>query len=215
MHVKSFFLGAFFGAAVLAAADWLLFDDRQTGGDDAAATDADLAMGTAGFSEAPAPERLDETGQSVGGDPIDVAESVATDESGPPPNEEDATTDTPDTATEDQVVRDVSYYLDQRRKELMAEPKDHSWAYYMEQTITQFLARHPGMVEFDLTYVECRRVTCQVQVVGYGQDAYPTWAKISHDMHSQLPDAFYSSGWSGFDLDGRPVYVHKLIREEP
>ena len=97
----------------------------------------------------------------------------------------------------------------------MSEPKDDSWAYYMEQAITQFLSNHPRMSEFDISYVECRTATCQIQVVGFDQSTGSTWQGIMYDFGQQYPDQFYESGWSGFDLNGSAVFVQKLKRNQP
>lgn len=108
----------------------------------------------------------------------------------------------------------TSYWLDKRRSDLMSEPKDDSWAYYMEQTILQFLASHPAMSEFDVSYIECRTTTCQIQVVGFDASTGPTWQRIMYDFGQQVPDQFYQSGWSGFELDGRAVFVQTLKRNQ-
>ena len=74
---------------------------------------------------------------------------------------------------------DVAAALQKRRDDLDAEPKDDSWAYYMEQTLTQFIARHPSATDFEISYVECRTTVCQIQAIGFDDSTGPTWTQIN------------------------------------
>ena len=114
--------------------------------------------------------------------------------------------------SDEPAVRDTEWALEQRRAELDAEPRDDSWAYYMEETLTQFLARHPGIVEFDVSYVECRTSYCQLQVIGFDASTEPTWSRIMYDLRQALPEQTAAWGTSSYDLEGRHAIVTTLSR---
>lgn len=113
----------------------------------------------------------------------------------------------------DTTVDPVVPWPEHQRAELKLEPKDDSWAYYMEQTLLQFLSTHPSIDQFELSYIECRTTICQIEVFGFDESTVPVWQQVMYDINQQPWSEFgqYSSG-SG-DSDGRLTILAKLQRE--
>jgi len=103
-----------------------------------------------------------------------------------------------------------------RRSALMEEPKDDSWAYFMEQAILQFLSNHAAMPEFTLDFIECRSTRCQIGVVAYDENTWPTWQRVMYDMRQQPWYEFGEVGSTWGDVEGRNMAfteLHRLPRE--
>jgi hypothetical protein len=106
-------------------------------------------------------------------------------------------------------------WVDDRHSELMEEPKEDSWAYFMEQAMLQFLANHPAMPEFTLEYIECRSITCQIRVAGYDESTGPTWQRVIYDMRQQPWYEFGQVGSSSAEVEGRFMTITELHRLLP
>lgn len=103
-----------------------------------------------------------------------------------------------------------------RRSALMEEPKDDSWAYFTEQAILQFLSNHAAMPEFTLDFIECRSTRCQIGVVAYDENTWPTWQRVMYDMRQQPWYEFGEVGSTWGDVEGRNMAfteLHRLPRE--
>lgn len=98
------------------------------------------------------------------------------------------------------------------RAVLMEERKDEAWAYFMEQAIQQFLAKHPSMPEFSLEYIECRTTACQIGVAGYDESTGPTWQRVMYDMRQQSWYEFGQVGSSSGPVEGRHMTIAELKR---
>lgn len=225
MNIRSFLAGVVCGGALFAAADWLLPEHQS---------DAGGSQSESGAVTGSVPGGTDRTatvnaGQHAENDanPLPASNPVET-----------PTADTPTSSVQPEVRRraqqaprqttradpdtdgntpDAAYWLENRRSELMSEPKDDSWAYYMEQSIIQFLASHPAMSQFEISYIECRTIVCQIQVAGFDRSTEPLWTQVMYDFREQLPGSFYEWGLSVFQVDGRPVFVQtfKRLQESP
>jgi hypothetical protein len=93
------------------------------------------------------------------------------------------------------------------------EPKDSSWAYYMEQTLRQFLGSHPSAARFDISRIECRTTKCQLQVVGYDESTLPVWQQVMYDIRQQPWSEFGQYAASSGDVDGSFVLIGTLWRQ--
>jgi hypothetical protein len=99
------------------------------------------------------------------------------------------------------------------RAELELEQKDDSWAYYMEQTLLQYLSAHPSIDQFDISSIECRTTTCLIAVIGFDESTVPVWAQVMYDIRQQPWNEFNQGGWSSGNVDGRLTIVGKFHRK--
>lgn len=100
------------------------------------------------------------------------------------------------------------------RAVLAEEPKDDSWAYYMEQTLLQYLSSHPSIAQFDISYIECRTTVCQIEVIGFNESTVPVWGQVTHDIQQQPWSEFGQNGTSSGTVEDRLVYVsyfHRVV----
>jgi hypothetical protein len=97
-------------------------------------------------------------------------------------------------------------------QELDLEPKDDSWAYYMEQALLQFLSSHPSIAQFDISRIECRTTKCQVEVTGYDESTVPVWQQVMYDIRQQPWSEFGQYGSSSGNVDGRLMIIGTLHR---
>lgn len=110
-------------------------------------------------------------------------------------------------------VDPVASWPENRRAELQSEPKDDSWAYYMEQTLLQYLSAHPSIDQFDISYIECRTTKCQIEVFGFDESTVPVWQQVMYDIRQQPWSEFGQYGSSSGNVDGRLAIVGTLHRE--
>jgi hypothetical protein len=113
------------------------------------------------------------------------------------------------------MVDDTAPWPTNQWKKLELESKDESWAYYMEQTLRQFLSSHPLAAQFDISRVECRMTICQVQVVGYDSSTGPVWQQVMYDIRQQPWSDFGQYGTSSGNIDGRFLLLGTLWRVIP
>ncbi len=99
------------------------------------------------------------------------------------------------------------------RAELELEAKDESWAYYMEQTLLQFLSTHPSIDQFDISNIECRTTKCQIEVFGFDESTVSVWQQLMYDIRQQPWSEFSQYGSSSGNVDGRLTIVSTLHRE--
>jgi hypothetical protein len=96
-------------------------------------------------------------------------------------------------------------------QEIELEPKDDGWAYYMEQTLVQFLGGHASAAKFDISRIECKTTMCQLEVVGYDSSTEPVWRQVMYDIRHQPWSEFAHYGTSSGNVDGNFV----LLRRPP
>ena len=101
----------------------------------------------------------------------------------------------------------VAPWPDNLRADLYLEPKDDSWAYYMEQTLLQYLAAHPSISQFDVLSIECRTTKCQIEVTGYDESTLPVWQQVMYDIRQQPWNEFGQYGSSSGTVDGQHTIV--------
>jgi len=192
MDTKSFILGVACGAFVVAAAGWLLDGNNENKVTNVQRPALDSAV-------IPAAESLDSTV------PISQQTPEPTNQIAPEP-----------LIANDSNTNSTSPWPENLRERLMAEPKDESWAYYMEQTLLQYLGSHSSIAQFDISSIECRTIKCQIEVVGYDQSTAPVWQQIMYDIRQQPWSEFGQYGTSSGTVDGRLVIVgtfHKVSAE--
>lgn len=107
----------------------------------------------------------------------------------------------------------VAPWPENLRAELELEPKDDSWAYYMEQTLVQFLSTHPTIDQFDILSIECRTTKCQIEVSGFHESTVPVWQQVMYDIRQQPWSEFGQYGTSSGNVDGRLTIVGTLYRK--
>ena len=98
-------------------------------------------------------------------------------------------------------------------QKLELEPKDNSWAYYMEQTLLQFLGSHPSTAQFDISRIECRTTKCLLEVVGYDESTVPVWQQVMYDIRQQPWSEFGQYGTSSGNVDGSLILIGTLWRQ--
>jgi hypothetical protein len=190
MDSRSFIVGVACGALVAVAAGWLLAgsDDKEVaakaGPESIAASVSNLTS-----DESTAPN-------------ANKAKTTVDDPSAP---------ETP-TTNENTVESSLPWPANQWQR-LDLEPKDNSWAYYMEQTLLQFLGGHPSTAQFDISRIECRTTTCQLEVVGYDEGTVPVWQQVMYDIRQQPWSEFGQYGTSSGNVDGRLILIGTLLRQ--
>lgn len=110
-------------------------------------------------------------------------------------------------------VDPVSPWPEYIRAELESETKDDSWAYYMEQTLLQFLGAHSAIDQFDISRIECRTTQCQIEVFGFDESTVPVWHQVMYEIRQQSWSEFDQYGTSSGDIDGRLAIVSTLHRK--
>jgi len=213
MHIKSFTVGAICGAIAIAGASWmsgssgpnLLADESKFKNELHTEAPTDMPAERQGrlleMSAAvePANDQLEVEG-------IDVLKPA---DFSPVPITETHKMLLPNKGIPDKHsgnVADVHAALE-------AEPKDDGWAYYMEQTLQQFLASHPDIVNFEISNIECRTTICELQVVGFDESTNPVWSQIMYDMRHQPWSEFGQTGNSSSTVDGRLAIITHLHRK--
>lgn len=223
MDIKSFLAGALCGAAALCVVLWLLRDDvgqmatetdtnRKSPGPTVATTVADRPDRD---SKKSAENHSRETNR-------DVRYPEAPVQAEPPDVPIDAITSNPSSRDNPPVpLSDVHKKLlaDQGKRArspggipdshaaLEAEPKDDSWAYYMEQTLLQHLAGTPGIEQFEISNIECRATMCEIQAIGFDESTGLVWAQILQSMRNQPWYEFVQTGSSSGSVGGRLAII--------
>jgi hypothetical protein len=227
MDIKTFLVGAVFGGLVFAAVDRFLLTDQGIRVTNVEDVEAEPKLGATIESTGRTAEQSSEAqypNEPGPPEPQELSASTIVDQSvpmldpltarNPGQSEQRPPTDIHSQRQRDNKTQDVSYWLEKHRDELEAEPKDDSWAYYMEQSILQFLANHPAMSDFEISYIECRTITCQIQVVGFDESTNPTWQRIMYDLRQQVPNEVYEWGSSAYNDNGRLVLVQTMKRNQ-
>ena len=106
-----------------------------------------------------------------------------------------------------------SSWTAQLRAKLELEQKDSSWAYYMEQTLLQFLSGHPSIDQFDVSRIECRTSKCQIEVIGFSESTAPVWQQVMYDIGQQPWSEFDHYGTSSGFVDDRFTLIGTLQRQ--
>ena len=189
MDSRSFIIGITCGAIVGVTAGWLL------------AGDSGEVITTSAEHEA---------NSAIVPDVVTVA-PIATDNTQEPPTVADLETSDPQSSSETSTDP-IAPWPANLRAELESEPKDDSWAYYMEQTLLQFLGSHPSMAQFDISNIECRTTKCLIEVTGYEESTVPVWQQVMYDIRQQPWSEFGQHGTSSGNIDGRVTIVGMLQR---
>ena len=188
MNSRSFMFGAICGAFVGAAAGWLLSDSDEK---ETATRQEPLANSTS----------------------VAEAESVAS--TTPNVQHTSKTTDNSTTKLSSESVTDVDSVAPRPanwRDQLEAEPKDDSWAYYMEQTLLQYLSSHSSIAQFDISRVDCRTTQCLIEVIGYNESTVPVWHQVMYDIQQHPWSEFGQYATSSGAVAGRLTIVGILRR---
>ena len=107
----------------------------------------------------------------------------------------------------------VAPWPENQRAKLRSEPKDESWAYYMEQTLLQFLSAHPSIDQYDISSIECRTTMCQIEVFGFDESTYPVWQQVMYDINQQPSSEFGQYGTGTGNIGGRVMIFSTLHRK--
>lgn len=188
MDSKSFMVGAICGAIVGVTAGWLLSDNDEK---QVRPTEELKANSAIESDEAPV-DRVTPTTPRT-------------------PKTADQDTSVPPTANGGKVEAAAPWPAN-LREELEVEPKDDSWAYYMEQTLLQFLSTHSSITQFDISRIECRTTKCLIEVTGYDESTVPVWQQVMYDIRQQPWNEFGQYGTSSGTVDGRVTIVGTLQR---
>jgi hypothetical protein len=103
-------------------------------------------------------------------------------------------------------------FFSAQRAALLEQPKDVSWAYYMERAMLQYLSNHGAMSQFSVDHIECRTTICQIGVEAYAESANPDWQRVIYDMRQEPWYEFGQVGSSSGAVDGRQMTVTTLHR---
>lgn len=112
-----------------------------------------------------------------------------------------------------ETVGSVAPWPENQRSALELEPKDDSWAYYMEQTLLQFLSAHPSINQFDISSIDCRTTKCQIEVFGFDESTLPVWQQVMYDIRQQPWSEFGQYGSSSGNVDGHLMIVSTLHKK--
>lgn len=226
MNIKTFLVGAASGALVFATASWILginFERGLTEGTDTRAEPSEAPIVGVSDSIADRPSEiltssdLDtvETGRTVTPTPnvpdVKVTEEPTADSRSDPGTFPIGETKNQPTEEGDVPNNEFDWMTD-RRAELEAEPKDDSWAYYMEEAILQFLTSHPAIADFDISYIQCRTTMCQIEVIGYDESTGPTWQRVMFELRQQPWSEFSQTGSSSANVNDRFIIIATMRR---
>jgi hypothetical protein len=192
MDARSFIIGVACGALIGVAAGWLLADSDEK----------EVFTKTQ-----PAPSVPSDSASDM--KPI---ESTAQNSSKGQVTVDGSRTPEVPPAYENRVEGAVPWPADQWEK-FELEEKDSSWAYYMEQTLLQFLGSHPSAAQFSISRIECRTTKCQLQVVGYDESTLPVWQQVMYDIRQQPWSEFGQYGTSSGAVDGSFILIGTLWRQ--
>ena len=231
MNIKSFIAGAIFGAIVFAVATRLMVDDDLT---------QPVPPNTAQTVRPPTSD-APSTARNPLRPPTFATQNIQTAARPEPvptpaiePIEADRSVDQPSTSSQIKLPEIVTpapitelhkkLLAENKDKdrhsnkptdahaELEAEAKDDSWAYYMEQSLQQFLAGHPDSPNFVISNIECRTTMCEIQAIGYDESTGPAWNAMLFDMRQQPWFDFSESGSSSSSIDGSMAIITTLRR---
>jgi len=189
MDFKSIVAGAILGAGVCGAIWWLTERTPK-----AVAPPAETA--------APTPPAVQSQAIDAQHDPDALAQS-------PPPIAAGPGSDT----SADVLDTEISTSNAARAKR-WNEERDLAWAYGAEQAIRQYLATHKAASSFEIVQVECRTSFCEVEAIGYADEAWSWWIQIGQDVVSQPWSEFESSASSGGSREGRPMFIATFFRRQ-
>jgi len=189
MDSKSFVIGVICGAIVGVTATWLLGDNNEK----------EVTSSTEPEANSPIIPHVKSVDPTTRNNYQEV------------PTAADQATPEPLTASESRVELALPWPAN-LRKELELEPKDDSWAYYMEQTLLQFLSEHSSIAQFDISSIECRTTKCVIEVIGYDESTVPVWHQVMYDIRQQPWNEFGQYGISSGIVDGRLTIVGTLQR---
>lgn len=65
------------------------------------------------------------------------------------------------------------------------DPREESWATYMEGQLQAYFASKPELQLFNFTLVDCRTTVCAVHALGYGPQALTQWNIATADIVMQ------------------------------
>lgn len=71
-----------------------------------------------------------------------------------------------------------------------SEATDPSWAPYMEQAITTYVAKHPRAAEFPGFVAECRASFCELGALVVSDDSWPAWNQLLYDIRRHMQPEF-------------------------
>lgn len=193
MDAKSFIVGTAGGAFIVAAAGWLLGSNNVS----EVNSNRGLEIKPAIIPDANPPDSV------IPG--IQEPQIAATQDTTEQPTIENSSADS------------VSQWPANLREDLEAEQKDDGWAYYMEQTLLQYLGSHSSIAQFDISRIECRTTKCQIEVIGYDESTVPVWQQVMYDIRHQPWSEFGQYGSSHGTVDDRLIIVgtlHKLREDD-
>ena len=196
MDARSFILGVACGAFLVVAAGWWLE------GSDGSEFDTSRGQGIN-------PAIIPYAGPSGSTTPRVQDTPRATTQETPRATTQE-TTEQP--STERSSAASASRWPSSLIADLEAEPKDDSWAYYMEQTMLQYLSSHSSIPKFDISRIECRTTKCQIEVIGYDESTVPVWTQVMYDIRQQPWSEFGEYGSSVGTVDGRLVIIGTFHR---
>ncbi len=186
MNIKTFILGVITGAVALAVIDKVV--DRQ--------------RGQAALESAPA-QRAGSSGEvTQNGGPEEAPQRTDGVEGTPP-------------LSPSQIGEAADSELDDathRGSHDPAEAKDPDWAYHTEQTLQQFLAKHPSAPQFDVLAIDCRTTYCDIRAAASSEAAWPVWQQVVYDITQQPWSEFGQTGSSSNPTEGGIGLVATLHR---
>lgn len=81
-----------------------------------------------------------------------------------------------------------------------AEEREDSWATYMEAQFAAYFASKPGLVQFNISLIDCRSSICEIHAIGYGPDARANWIAATSDIGDQTWHQFNQGSMSTRDV---------------
>lgn len=228
MNIKTFILGVITGAVALAVIDKVV--DRQRGQAALESAPAQRAGSSGEVTQNGGPEEAPQRTDGVEGTPPlspsqigEAADSELDDSSQgradagatstQAKNPQDAPGGTNERTSADADDPDAT--LDDathRGSHDPAEAKDPDWAYHTEQTLQQFLAKHPSAPQFDVLAIDCRTTYCDIRAAASSEAAWPVWQQVVYDITQQPWSEFGQTGSSSNPTEGGIGLVATLHR---
>lgn len=80
-----------------------------------------------------------------------------------------------------------------------ADPRDDSWATYMESQLRGYFSQKPELAQFNFSLIDCRTTICEIHELGYGVDALTQWNIGTADLIPQPWHDFRSMSMSRYN----------------
>ena len=96
-------------------------------------------------------------------------------------------------------------------KEFEASKRDDSWSPYMESQLRTYIQQKPSLSTFSFPVIECRLAGCEIQAIGYVENANQIWVNATVDIYVQPWFSFSGMSTSVSSMEGANDIVALVV----